>query len=437
MSNSSTTPKKRLTKMLTRTKKSISVRFRMRPKHPILQIFITVNGEERAGFSTTKDGLILHVEGYTWNQKAQCVNGNSEEVRQFNLLLNKIRSDINAVYDRQVSEGITPTFDSVKNEYKTGQLLINPRRLKTNSPSVLDCYRLYVRELVAGNFPEKDLAPTTINKWKYGLAYLEEYVELTKDTDTKSSAPSDEVTFFWAKSYHRWLIKQGPMSADSATRYVNRLIEAISYAAEAGLIKQNPLVSLKLPRDKTKEVYFLESEHLERFWRLNLQGELGVACWWMGIIFLTGLDYPDAVRYVQNRAEYERSTPFGDKIVITRSKPPKTECHIPILPELKALLHHIPNTPPPSSDSINGSMRTVEVLIGFKRRLTCKIGRKTAGAIFYTVYQDIGAVSRMLGHSSVTITERYYVKTTGQTVNRAMQKKYVNPIQYQPFRWVG
>lgn len=151
----------------------------------------------------------------------------------------------------------------------------------------------------------------------------------------------------------------------------------------------------------------------------------------MGLIMLTGLDHPDAVRYVQNRHYFERE--WGKMIIINRSKPPKSECWIPVLPQLDALMQHIPEGEPPTNDSINDYMRGVEALIGFSHRLICKVGRKTAGALFFAEFEDIGAVSRMMGHSSVSITERYYVKTTGHTVTKAMRKRYVQTYHNQPF----
>ncbi|WP_460973943.1 tyrosine-type recombinase/integrase [Spirosoma migulaei] len=379
----------------------------------------------------------IQLEG-NWNQALQQSTGRSSEVRQFNVSIDAIRTQLNAVYDRQIAAGLTPTATSVKTEYQTGVLYNVDLEVlvKSEKWSPINCYQRYLIELESGQLSEKKLEKTTLGKWRYGLTYLKTYVAQTQEANPLSIGSADELTLFWGKSYHRWLMKEGPMSADSATRYVNRLIESINYVAESGDIKQNPLANLKLSRGKTKDVYFLEPEHLARFWQLDLGGDLGVACWWMGVIFLTGLDYPDVVQYVQNREKYERETPFGPKIVIRRAKS-LAECHIPMLPELVALLQRMPEGKAPSSDKINEAMKVVQALIGFQHRLTCKIGRKTAGNIFMIEYENVGAVSRMLGHSSVTITERYYVKTTGHTVDKVMQKRFVSPTAYQPFRRVA
>lgn len=425
--NKSTRPVVR--KLLVRTKIPYTVRFDIRPDRCLIRIFIRVNGVEASGFSTLPDGTTLYVEGYSWAARGRYLAGNSEEVHQFNRILDRIRADIGAVYDRQRAAGFTPTAKSVKEEYRTGGFAFTYRQADPASLTPTACYEVYLRELTNGGLSEKSLKETTLDKWRYGLDYLKDYLK----QNTSEQMPVAELTPFWGKSYHRWLMKEGPMSADSATRYVSRLSEALNYMAETGSIKMNPLATLSLPRGKTKEVHFLEPEHLEKFWNLNLPGKTGVACWWMGVIFLTGLDYPDVKRYVLDRSRYEQKTPHGEKIVITRSKSPNMECHIPILPELKALLAQIPIDPIPTADTINDEMRVVEALIGFKHRLTCKIGRKTGGAVFFAEYEDIGAVSRMMGHSSITITERHYVKTTGYTVDKAMRKRMIQGFPSSPF----
>ncbi|MCX6218346.1 phage integrase SAM-like domain-containing protein [Spirosoma sp.] len=424
--------------LLTKRRLPISIRFCQRKGYSTIQIRISVNGDEGSAFSTLADGTSLTTANISWNQVQQRAVDRSNEARRFNGILDATRAKINDVYDRQVAMGFSPTPKSVKEEYQTGKPFTLEDSPKAQKWSAVNCYATYLNELQSGGFPEKELKKTTLDKWGYGLTYLQAYIAKTQVDEPLSIGPADELTVFWVKSYHRWLMKTGPMSADAATRYVNRLVEAINYIVESGRLKHNPLANQKLPRDKTKDVYFLDHEHLNRFWQLDLPGKAGVACWWMGVIFLTGLDYCDAVRYVENRALYERTNQWGDKkIVISRSKPPFAECHIPVLPALESLLATRPTSEIPQDWEINREMYAVATLIGFQRRLTCKIGRKTAGAIFYSEYEDIGAVSRMLGHSSVTITERYYVKTTGHTVDKAMQKRHVNTVTYQPFRRVA
>lgn len=426
---------------ITKRKLPLSIRFSLRPGYDTIQIRITVNGNEGSPFSQLQGNKTLCVTGLNWAQGQQRVVDRSPEGRQFNRLIDEVRNSLNDIYDRQTGAGVVVTPKTIKQEFQTGQL----EAAKPQAGTVLDCYQRYFtyRESLQQE-TGSTLAETTLDKWRYGLSYLKQYVTIGQQKiddpaaliDASVNKPAVSVNAFWAKQYHRWLMSIGPMAADAATRYVNRLIEAMSYCAESGYIDRNPIAGLKLPRDKTKDVHFLEPEHLERFWALDLPGRTGVACWWMGVIFLTGMDYPDAVRYVEDRGTYDQTKPWGKKIVITRSKPPRSECHIPVTAELESLLATKPEGKPLTSDQINDEMRAVRILIGFPHPLTCKVGRKTAGGIFFRRHKDINATSRMLGHSSVSITERYYVRTTGYQVDEVMRVEATNSVkdsQQSPF----
>ena len=159
-----------------RQKKAISIRFRVRPlsteytPHPAqlnltkidaeyginvlpVQIRITINGQEDGGFylriPAIEDGTIYadYINGLLkghnygsivtvnpglWNQKGQCLIGQSLEVSRFNDELKKAELAIRAVYSQQVDRyaaglGPKPTTDSVKTEYQTCQKIETKR----------------------------------------------------------------------------------------------------------------------------------------------------------------------------------------------------------------------------------------------------------------------------------------------------------------------
>ena len=422
--------------MHTRRKTELSIRFRIRntvasqPRRQ-LQIRLTVDGNRITDYAS---GIYIAPE--KWDQHTQQVKGRNQLATQANERLAEIIAQHHEIL-RELKrrhakgEGLRPTAKMVRAEF------ITPG---STSPSLIDCFKTYLRYLNSLHGSEDGLAEKTVDRVYKTLDYLLTFGNPTYANDRKPVSPLlTDLNTGWAKRFHAWLqiyphSGKRRMQKDSANKYLTHVRQAVDHAVDEGFLSNNPLDKFRPKRGKGKEVYFLEPHHLDRFWQLDNQGKGGECIWWMGVIFLTGLDHPDAVRYVQNRHLYEQDTLWGKQIVICRSKPPRSECYIPVLPELEALLQRIPAGEPPTAEQINDYMKGVEVLIGFPHRLTCKVGRKTAGAIFFSEYEDIGAVSKMLGHSSVTITERYYVKTTAHTVNKAMQKRYVSSTTYQPFR---
>ncbi|GAB4042060.1 hypothetical protein GCM10028774_52820 [Spirosoma jeollabukense] len=212
------------------------------------------------------------------------------------------------------------------------------------------------------------------------------------------------------------------MSVGTATNHCSCVIEALDWLRSQYLIIVNPVAEVELARNPTKEVYFLEPQHIDRLFAINPEPRYKNSLWWFKLICLTGMDLPDAVRYAYNRERYEARTLAGKlKIVIRRDKPPKNECNIPVLPRLVELWAEVNGKPPRlvTGPTLRNHLKVIQKLIGFDKPLTPKIGRKTAGMIFLEKY-SIKAVSGILGHSSINTTERHYVKIRGSYIDQEM-----------------
>ena len=63
--------------------------------------------------------------------------------------------------------------------------------------------------------------------------------------------------------------------------------------------------------------------------------------------------------------------------------------------------------------------------------VSIKIGRKTAGALFLAKGYRMEAVSKILGHATVAITERHYVKVTGSLVDVEMKRLSTHQFSFR------
>lgn len=437
---------------LTRLKKPISIRFQIRspePKKPKdeprhLHIRISVDGIEDSGFAvrhhhdmgylygeiiTLKAPVGPKPQSGDWVQAEQKVQGRDGTI---NDRLAEIKADVIRVYKEQMRRfadrtGPKPTPLTVKLEFATGEI---PRLNKTavrkgrlqpivldKNITLIDAYEVYVTHLRATNLTGA-IASATMEKWDHGFNYLTKY----EPGNLKASA----VTRGWAKEYHAWLMGTGPMSADSATRYVKRISAALDHLYNEDIIDGNRLHDISLPRDPSKDVHFLSKEQLERFWALELSDTGGVCLWWLKLMTLTGMDYPDAQRYVADRTLFDQDGRGGRKIIINRSKEPFNESRIPILPRLDKLMQCIP-AETVSADTINEYTREIAPLIGFPHRMVIKTCRKTCGAMFLWLGYPIPAISRILGHSSTEMTEKHYVKITADYLDYEMERVNKQP----------
>ena len=416
----------------------MSVRFRLKstsqkPKpnqlHP-LQIRLTVEDDRDSNYATLPDRILntapflpidqyerklFAVEPRFWDQKGQ--RRRDREGFAFNNLLERIRVELFAVYRRQKEAGIEPTRKTVWEEFYTGEKYVLDAA--SNPETVVGAFTAYLayQDSLTG---KQALSAVTRKKYGYTLDYLKQYL-------SESARPElliKHLTASWGKRFHAWLMCAGPMAEDSATRHLVRLSDALDYLIQNDAPISNPLALVDWPRAGTKEVYWLNEDQRQRFWELQLPGMAGITCHWFGIMMLTGLDYYDAVEYVQNRTEYDRQIGEYTYIYYKRKKTDGLQYEnyhgkavIPLLPELAALLK-FPPTEYPNINTINRFLKVVQVMIGFPHELTTKTARKTAGAIFIEKGITLESVSRILGHSSVSVTERHYVKITDKRVIR-------------------
>lgn len=470
--------------LLRRRKKPLSIQFHLRPGKEAhyaqieiaratkqivreitqLQLRITVYGRRDSGFclrlpelplsslhNTTcpvnNYGSILTVDPKSWNVKRQELTGSSQEVFAFNNELQKIKLKIREIFSLQLGRflqktGPEPTTETVKGEYLTGEAPLTERgKIEKRAGSIIDGFDAYYQHLLSQQSTELVLSEMSLEKRRAVRADLVNFLNYEETPDLKAK----QVNQAWAKRFSSWLMQDGRMLPCSARLKVGIIRIALSFLVEHEQLDSNPLIGLKLPRGKKKQVVWLNPDHVEALWSLDgndikrpRQISMEAAnstLFWFKVIVLTGMDYVDAVRYVQNPKDYNCIGIGGRKIVIRRGKN-GSECHIPHTDKLSELLLE----PMPriySNEQTNQTLTIIGELIGFPHALTTKVGRKTAGAMWLLENYNIHEISRFLGHSSIAMTESHYLKTSGITADRGMQRINQNKISQSPFRKVS
>lgn len=440
-------------------RKPISIRFALRagnwPK--LLICRITVDGDEDSGFAVSDPiGESVRMGQKDWDSSTQRPRSRDSWLHDH---LPEIETAIKKIFRRQLfdfqanpADIPKPTRQSVKFEYRAGHTPWVVRSLTKDkygrmvavpdwayeeppkeeagviteeSPitEVLATHIIWLR--MRQNTPEA-ISPITLARWERAYDLLIEYCKHTRHTPS-----ANRVTVLWGKQYRSWLqrIQAGrhskqQMSPDQASRYLKRISEAIDVQLlENELIERNPLAGVKWPRAKDKPIYYLDPDQIRALlrWRPT-KGTLAEVVWWFGLMCLTGMDYPDAVRYVDNPEAYEVLGPGGWKICMKRNKGghafdvPITDDlrgHMAAKPQVLSVLHPA---------VLNRYTDQIAEYVGTRHRLTVKNARKSAGAYWLDKGYNIREVSRMLGHKSIVTTERYYVKILGDTVDRGMMR---------------
>lgn len=399
-----------------RKKMAITLRFRLRTgqttgdKPRQLYIRLKVNGTTCSDYASG-----VYVRPDKWNSGYQKLTGYSKLAQQTNQELEAIEAEhkrLLSEMERLYQAGILPmppVAETIKQHWTRQATLI---------PTLLEAYKLHLAYLQSLDGTPDERNKRTLDKWRNGQDYLKEYIAHVH----AERLTVDLVSVKWAEGFYHYLVRK-PLSQATAARFVGYLRASITYMVDTQRVSANPIGGYFPDKGPDKPIYFLENEHLERLWALDTDDYThGVVRDWLLLMCYTGMDQPDLERYVKNPARYHEQTDDGVMIAIPRGKTDLVAC-IPLLDEVNQLLALYPNGIPSfTNQTMNRWTWIIEKQIGFDQRLTVKICRKTAGAVFLQKGFRIEEVSKILGHSSMQTTIRHYVKVTGAMVKAGMKR---------------
>lgn len=420
----------------------ISVRYALRaPKpgqtytnpHP-LEVWITVNGK-RMHFTAVwpvQTGVRLDVNPDDWNVKQQRSMRRDDPVTR---KLTAMKARIEQIFDRQLLLG-EPTTRSVVDELTYQLEMVYTKTNGWRKPSntsaglgsihedstLLEAYTAYLNDMRAKFGPKPTRAQhKKLTRWDRCLFLLKTWSQ-QKDLPVP---PCHRITLSWLKEFHVWMVGQQSdkqsksLSAPMASRYIGQIGKVLQWMVEDELIQHNAVKKKTWPRYDDKEINFLEPEHVARLFTLKWKGTKADALWWFLLMCCTGLDYPDAVLYAQQRSLYERKGLAGRKLVGKRLKPPHEDFDVPLLDEVDMLFYRYPKGARKLCDGVvNRYTDQIEGILGITWRITAKTARKTFGCLMLINGFYIGEVSRMLGHKRISTTEQHYAKIIGTQVDR-------------------
>lgn len=204
---------------------------------------------------------------------------------------------------------------------------------------------------------------------------------------------------------------------------IQRVRKIIKLALAKGYLKQDPFILYKPKRYDTK-VIFLNQEELNSLKeyifkqkRLEQVKDMFIFCCY------TGLAYQE----MANLREEHLIIGFDDAIWIKMMRQKtKSSISIPLLPTASKILDLYRNEgrllPIISNQKFNSYLKEIAEIVGIEKRLTHHIARKTF-ATTVLLYNDIPIeiVSELLGHSSISITQRHYAKVVQSKVSQEMK----------------
>jgi site-specific recombinase XerD len=365
-------------------------------KHVPIIIRIKLHGLKR----DISSGLRIHPD--QWNAKFGAAKGNSESAKQTNQLLGVSKSKLLQIFTR-LSYGGDVSIAEIITEYHG-----KAQPKSYNLLKVVAEHKDHITKRLGIDYTE-----STIEKYKAMELRITQYVTehlKVKDVPLKSLDRKFIANFFlYLKEAHK-------NQHNSATKTTKNLKRVLAYAVEQGYIEQNPFQGFKCGYKETVRTV-LTMEELQRIEqkpftipRLALVKDLFLfQCY-------TGLSFVDMAA-LKWRCVVKASDDIFWLEIVRRKTAAITQ--IPLFPVALQIVgkynknkgEYKPDDtllPGCHIQKANSYLKEIADLCGINKNLSTHSGRRTfASTVMLNNGVRIEAVSRMLAHSSIRVTQLY------------------------------
>lgn len=364
---------------------------------------LTTDGAERQQFSTG-----LYVTPDLWDKNSQCVRGTSEDAVLINRRLQDITVELKSIERKLYESDGNVSLDEIYSIYKN----------KTaNEHTLCGIFRERIKRMES--LVGIEYSPSTLQKFREVFAHVERYIQnLYKSTDI----PIRRVDYLFVKQFEDTLLSQG-LKAITINKIMQRVRQMVTYAFKCNYIQQDPFVEYR-PLKERKRLVFLTQEELKlledyHFAQQRLEEVKNI---YLFSVY-TGLAYHEA-QALQPK-HIVKGFDGRNWINLVRQKTDR-EIAVPLLPQAEKLIIWFKESckvneyvqPRISNQKVNSYLREIAEVVGIDKKLTHHTARKTF-ATTILLYNDvpIEVVSKLLGHSDISVTQRSYAQVLNKNIS--------------------
>ncbi|NQZ43293.1 MAG: site-specific integrase [Flavobacteriaceae bacterium] len=348
-----------------------------------------------------------------WNSKTQRVLGDTAKALYINAQLavisNKLKMKFLELQLSNLEFGAFDFFNSYGRDFEG-----------TNETYIIKYFKDFltkIKKLIG-----KDIQWATWNKYENSCRHVESFI---KSKYKKNDLPLKELKLQFLHDLEFHLKTKANLNQTTCNKVIQRFRKPIRTAVSEGILDKDPFMLYKTKHVK-KRVVFLNAEELrllEDFKfvqpRLELVKDLFVfSCY-------TGLPYGELMELEKKHIVINFD---GELWIVMKRKKTEKKLSIPLLPKALKLIEKYQGSsemifPRFSNQKINSYLKEIAFIVGIEKRITHHTARKTFASTVL-LYNDVPMeiVSRLLGHSSLKITESYYGKIVDKTVSQQIIK---------------
>lgn len=370
-----------------------------------IMIRLTING------NTSQFSSKLEVEPELWDVKGQKMSGSSLKARQFNSLLDDVRTSLkNHFHDIETHEAYV-TAEKVRNAF----LGITIRQ-----QTLLGTFRKHNEDVQKLVGISKSVA--TYAKYDRCMRRLEEFMQAKyriKDIALK------EISHVFITDFETYLRTESGCNENTTAKFMQTFRMIIIMAKNNGWIFADPFINYKIRLKRVDRGYLTEPEITKILKKQLTCKRLEQVCDVFIFACFTGLAYID----VRNLTKENIQTSFDGKLwIMTARQKTDTAVTVPLLKVPQAILKKYEGTQPDgrllpvlSNQKLNSYLKEIGDLCGITKNITFHVARHTfATTMTLAKGVPIETVSKMLGHTNI-ITTQIYARITNDKIGRDMQ----------------
>jgi integrase len=399
------------------TRNRISFSFYIKRTKPLKSGEVPIYVKIKANDTQDEIATLRSIHPDKWCTTKNGALGTSKEAREFNDSLMHIRFVLQDHVKLLIENGQEITARSIKNSYMG---------IISNDKKVIALFEIHNNDIRSLTGKGKDFAPATLQRYETCKLHLSNYI---KEKYKVNDMPISKVNPDLIKGFELYLKTVRNCGHNSAVQYVKNFKKIVDNAFQNGWLKNDPFVKIKL-RQKKVERGFLSLDELTQIMNKNFSIE---RLNYVKDVFLfgcfTGLAYSDLKSLtLQNLVKDEN----GKMWIHTHRKKTDTISHIPLIPVALKIIEKYQNNPHCqtfnillpvySNQKLNAYLKEIADACGIEKKLSTHIARHTF-ATTVTLNNDIPieSVSKMLGHSSINMTQ-HYAKLLDKKVAKDMEK---------------
>ncbi|MCX6257989.1 MAG: site-specific integrase [Bacteroidia bacterium] len=368
----------------------------------------------RIGSQDAEFSIFKSIQPELWCPEKQAAIGNLKEAKEINRCIQRTQFDLNEHLNRLIDSRKEVTPSAIKESYlgKSHEKLII---------SLFHEHNNQVKLLVG-----KDFAPATLQRYETSLMHVQDYI---KKKYRKEDIPVEDIDHEFLSGFELYLKTDRNCGHNTTMKYIKNFKKIIRLAQAKGWISKDPFAELKFKLRKVEKDFLTEDElntiikkdfQIERL--ENVKDTFLFGCF-------TGLAYSDLKKLTPDNLVQATD---GNYWIHTKRTKTDNPSHIPLLPPAMEIVekykdnphcvnHHV-LLPVYSNQKLNAYLREIADMCGIRKKMTTHMARHTF-ATTVTLNNDIPieSVSKMLGHSSIKMTQ-VYARLLDKKVARDMSK---------------